>query len=317
MTGAPPGQQQPAAAFILKPVAPFDIQRTGGYLSNVGGRAGADGLQDGAYWRLLDLEGKLTLASVRSLGSLAAPELEVELWGSALSQEEQQTAAAQLSWQLGTEQDLTAFYELAQSDPAMAGLTQQFYGQHLPHVASVFEALVLAVIGQQVTTHLARAIRTLLVQTYGRQFSFAGDTFYAFPKPEALLAASVEELRGLKLSQRKAEYIQGLAQAALEPNGGLDSLEALPDTAVLERLTALRGVGIWTAQWAMVRALGRMDVFPTGDLALRRAALQLYGPEYAHEKRLEAFSRRWSPWRTYATLYLFTALREGMTGGKK
>ena len=88
-----------------------------------------------------------------------------------------------------------------------------FHGLHLPHTASVFEALVLAILGQQIATTVARIIRTLLIETYGPRQTFDGEVYYSFPRPETLGALPVEELRGKKLSQRKAEYVQGIALA--------------------------------------------------------------------------------------------------------
>ncbi|MSQ06002.1 MAG: DNA-3-methyladenine glycosylase 2 family protein [Dehalococcoidia bacterium] len=300
-------------AIIFRPTAPFDFNLTAGYLTYFRGQYGSDSLDDGAYRRLLDLQGKLVLATVRCLGTVDAPELAVELAGDSLTPAGGEAAALRVSWLLGADAPLNDFYALAQADPVMSGLTVQFRGLHLPHTASVFEALVLAVLGQQISTNVARVIRTLLIETYGPRQTIGGATYFAFPRPETLAAASVEELLRLKLSGRKAEYIQGIAQVAAERDAGLESLQELPDDAVVARLTALRGVGLWTAQWALVRALGRPDVFPAGDLALRRAVSRLYfGGATVEERQAEEFSRRWSPWRTYATLYLFTALRLGV-----
>ncbi len=304
-----------SAIVRVRPAAPFDFDLTAGYLTYFRGQYGSDSLDDGAYRRLLDLGDKLALASVRSLGTVDAPELAVEMSGEELTPAEGEAAVARVSWLLGADAPLTPFYALAQAqaDPVMSGLTARFRGLHLPHTASVFEALVLAVMGQQISTNVARVIRTLLIETYGPRRTIGGATYFAFPRPETLAAASLEELRRLKLSGRKAEYIQGIAQAALASDAGLEWLQGLPDDAVAARLTGLRGVGRWTAQWALVRALGRPDVFPAGDLALRRAVSRLYfGGAPVEEGQAEEFSRRWSPWRTYATLYLFTALRLGM-----
>jgi len=177
----------------------------------------------------------------------------------------------------------------------------------------MFEALVLAIMGQQIATNVARIIRTLFIETYGPSQAFDGRTYYAFPRPETLVAATVEELRGLKLSWRKGEYIRGIADAAVEGALGPEQLAGLSDEQVAQRLTELRGVGQWTAQWVLIRSLGRPDALPLGDLALRRAVSKLYfGGDEINDDQLEEFSRRWSPWRTYATVYLFTALRQGM-----
>ena len=96
---------------------------------------------------------------------------------------------------------------------------------------------------------------------------------------------------------------------------GLEKLSELPDEEVTARVMKLRGVGLWTAQWILIRALGRPDAFPSGDLALRRVVSQLYfqGSDLGVEQ-LEIFSERWTPWRTYATVYLFAALRLGIGG---
>ncbi len=99
----------------------------------------------------------------------------------------------------------------------------------------------------------------------------------------------------------------------MDAGDGLEYLHQLSDEEAVERVTELRGVGQWTAQWVLVRALGRNDAFPLGDLALRRAVSHLYfDGEGIDDEQLKEFSGRWSPWRTYVTVYLFTALRLGM-----
>ncbi len=298
----------------INPVAPFDFDLTAGYHTYFQGRYGSDSLTGGVYRRLLDLDGNLVLASVRSTGSVEAPELAVELQGDRVSPAEAASATAQVAWLLGTGQDLAPFYSMARDDPALPSIVRRSHGLHLPHTASVFEALVLAILGQQIATNVARIIRTLMIETHGPRQTFDGETFYAFPRPEILAALTVEELRKMKLSQRKAEYVKGIAQAALDFSPrGMESLHELPDEEVVEKVVGLRGVGTWTAQWVLIRALGRPDGLPLGDLALRRAVSRVYfGGTEIGDRQLSEFSLRWSPWRAYATVYLFSALRTGM-----
>jgi len=296
----------------VKPVPPFDFGLTAGYQTYFRSSYGSDSLAQDVYRRLLDVRGKLVLASVRSVGSVAAPELAVELQGDSLSSQDAALAADQVAWIVGADEDLGPFHTLAQGDPVLSAIVERFYGLHLPHAASVFEALVLAILGQQLATNVARIIRTLLIETYGPCQTFQGETYYTFPRPESLLSADLEELQRLKLSRRKAEYIQGIATAALGEPNGLQALHQLPDAEVVKQLLQLRGVGPWTAQWVLIRALGRPDAFPLGDLALRRTVSHLYfNGSTLNDGELEQFSRRWSPWRTYATIYLFTAMRAG------
>ncbi len=296
----------------IKPVPPFNFELTAGYHTYFQSRYGTDTMEDGVYRRLLDLDDKLVLASVRSIGTLDAPELALELQGPELSPDDVESATDRVSWLLGVDQDLAPFYELGRADQAMAGLVEQFYGLHLPHTASVFEALVLAVLGQQISTSVARIIRTLLIETFGPSAEFDGETYYAFPRPASIWASSPAELHTMKLTQRKSEYVHGLAGSALDPEMGLERLEELTDREIVEKLVALRGVGMWTAQWALIRAVGRPDALPLGDLALRRVVSRLFmDGEDVNDAKVEEIAQRWSPYRTYATVYLFSALRTG------
>ena len=296
----------------IKPVPPFNFELTAGYHTYFQSRYGTDTMEDGVYRRLLDLDDKLVLASVRSIGTLDVPELALELQGPELSPDDVESATDRVSWLLGVDQGLAPFYELGRADQAMAGLVEQFYGLHLPHTASVFEALVLAVLGQQISTNVARIIRTLLIETFGPSAEFDGETYYAFPRPASIWASSPAELHTMKLTQRKSEYVHGLAGSALDPEMGLECLEELTDREIVEKLVALRGVGMWTAQWVLIRAVGRPDALPLGDLALRRVVSRLFmDGEDVNDAKVEEIAQRWSPYRTYATVYLFSALRIG------
>ncbi len=296
----------------IKPVPPFNFELTAEYHTYFQNRYGTDTMEDGVYRRLIDLDDKLVLASVRSIGTLEAPELALELQGPELSPDDVESATDRVSWLLGVDQGLAPFYELGRADQAMAGLVEQFYGLHLPHTASVFEALVLAVLGQQISTNVARIIRTLLIETFGPSAEFDGETYYAFPRPASIWASSPAELHTMKLTQRKSEYVHGLAGSALDPEMGLECLEELTDREIVEKLVALRGVGMWTAQWALIRAVGRPDALPLGDLALRRVVSRLFmDGEDVNDAKVEEIAQRWSPYRTYATVYLFSALRTG------
>jgi len=305
---------KPKMTCHLFPKPPFDFELTAGYHTYFQGRYGTDSLNQGIYRRLLDLDGSLVLASVCSTGSIDSPCLEVELQGPDLSVQLANQATSAVAWLLGTDQDLAPFYQMARQDPTMSEITKRFRGLHLPHTATVFEALVLGILGQQIATNVARIIRTLLIEAYGPKGNFGGEIFYAFPRPESLATVSVEELRGLKLSWRKAEYVQGVALATLDFSGrNLEHLRELDDSKVVEVVTALRGIGNWTAQWLLIRGLGRPDGLPLGDLSLRRVVSQLYFDDTpVTDAQVQEFCQQWRPWRTYATVYWFTAMRQGV-----
>ena len=302
---------------VIKPTAPYDFELTAGQPNYSRDQEfKTEDYVDGSYMRLLDLGEKVALASVSSQGTADDPKLAVTLTGENLTDADADRAAKQISWLLGCDQDLQPFYDSVSGDPVLAEVVQQFYGYHNTRTASVFEALVQAVMGQQIATAVARIVRNLLIQTYGVRGTVDGREWYAFPRAETLARAEVSDLRQLKLSVRKSEYIQGIARAALESPDGFEGMHDLTDDEVVKGMVALRGVGQWTAQWVLVRALARPDGFPIGDLALRRTVAGLYfdGAEITDDELLE-FSQRWSPWRSYATAYLFAALRAGRVAG--
>ena len=301
----------------IVPVPPYDFELTAGQPNYSRDQEyKTEEYTDDAYIRLLDLGDKVSLASVNSTGTVDNPELSVTLTGDDLTDDDGQRAARQLTWLLGCDQDLRPFYDSVSGDPVLAGVVADFYGYHSTRTASVYEALVQAVLGQQIATAVSRIIRNLLVQHYGVRATIAGREWYAFPRANSLATAKVEDLRQLKLSFRKSEYIQGIALAALDAPDGFEELRQLPDEEVVRQMVALRGVGNWTAQWVLVRALARPDGFPVGDLALRKTVAALYfdGAEITDQQLLD-FSIRWSPWRSYATSYLFAALRSGRVAG--
>ena len=301
----------------VSPVPPYDFELTAGQPNySREQQFKTEEYLDGCYIRLLDLGDTVALAKVRTVGTVDQPELSVELTGDDITASVVDRAARQITWLLGCDQDLRPFYDAVTGDPVLADVVNDFYGYHNTRSASVYEALVQAVLGQQIATNVSRIIRSLLVENYGVRATILDREWYAFPRAESLAMAEVDNLRQLKLSYRKAEYIQGIARAALESGDNLDGIHALEDDEVVKRMVAMRGVGHWTAQWVLVRALARPDGFPIGDLALRRTVSSLYfdGQEIDDAQLLD-FSERWSPWRSYATSYLFAALRTGRIAG--
>ena len=195
------------AAATISPVPPYDFELTAAFQS----RYGLDSMEGGAYRRLLDFGDKLVLATARSVGSINTPQLELRLQGEGLRDDDVERSTRQVEWLLGATQDLLPFYSLAASDPVMAGLVERFYGLHPTHTATLFEALVLGVLGQQIAANVARIIRTLIIEQFGLSAVIDGETYYAFPRPDAIWASSPDVLRTMKLTQRKSEYIHGLA----------------------------------------------------------------------------------------------------------
>jgi DNA-3-methyladenine glycosylase II len=173
---------------------------------------------------------------------------------------------------LGAPFELEPFY--AWANGTMAGLVRRLNGFRPPLQPDPFEALVTSITAQQVSLFSAVAIRNRLIERFGER---AGEA-WAFPTRVRLAAAREEELVGVGFTRRKAEYAVALARSDLD----LDELATLTDEQVRARITAQRGLGPWTAEWFLARHLARPHAWPSGDLALRKAALSLYGVD-VHE----------------------------------
>jgi DNA-3-methyladenine glycosylase II len=162
-----------------------------------------------------------------------------------------------------------------------------------------YGALLRAIVGQQLSVAAARTI-------YGRFTDlFDGRT----PTPEELLEVDADTLRGVGLSRAKANYVRSLAEHVISGELELDRLDQLSDEAVTAEVTAVKGLGQWTADMFLIFHLGRPDVLPVGDLGVRRAVERLYGLEgLPSAAELEALGERWRPYRSLASLYLWESL---------
>jgi DNA-3-methyladenine glycosylase II len=192
---------------------------------------------------------------------------------------------------LGSDFDLVAFSAWAAREELLAPLVIRFAGLRPTLAPDPFEMLVGAITAQQVSLFAAVAIRNRLVERFGEQVG----RVWAFPARERLAPASEEELFSLGFSRRKAEYVIGLARSDVD----LAALALLTDDEVKSRLTALRGLGEWTADWFLARHLGRPQAWPAGDLALRKAVRALYG-----DVDVRAVGARFDPFQNLTAHYL-------------
>jgi DNA-3-methyladenine glycosylase II len=208
---------------------------------------------------------------------------------------------------LGAEFDLDGFTAFAQlADGALSALVSQLRGLRPPMAPDPFESLVTSITAQQVSLQSAFAIRNRLIERFGVRAEHA----YAFPARERLAVADPRELAALGFSRRKAEYVVGLARSDLD----LHALALLPDDEVKASLTALTGIGEWTADWFLARHLGRPHAWPAGDLGLRKAVSKFYGDGRAlSTEEVRAMGERFAPFQNLTAHYLLSGLLVGAT----
>lgn len=194
-------------------------------------------------------------------------------------------------------------------DPLLAGPVGRRPGLRVPGAWDRFELAARAVLGQQVTVRGASRLAGRLVRSFGRRLQADGadprGPSHLFPTPERLARARVTTIAAVGLPSARAACLRDLARAVAEGKPLLEPAASLERS--LERLTALPGVGDWTAHYIAMRALREPDAFPAGDLGLRRA-LAPEGGRPLSERALTERAEAWRPWRAYAAMHLWTSL---------
>jgi DNA-3-methyladenine glycosylase II len=210
-------------------------------------------------------------------------------------------------WSLGD--DLRRCYCIFKDDPVMAPLLRRCRGLRMIRTPDLYEALLIAVINQQVSVAAAESIRRRMNTALGDRMVSNGVTYINYPPPRRLLAARPTTLRTLGLSRQKARYVLEVAERAVCGALAPALFDALDDEAAIEKLMEIPGVGRWTAEIVLMRGLGRADVFPAGDLGLIVAVQRALGRKTRPtEDEVRALAAHWKGWRSYGALYLWRSL---------
>lgn len=159
----------------------------------------------------------------------------------------------------------------------------------------VFTSVVNSIIGQQISTAAARTVIARMNDAFGE------------PTPEALAAASIDDIQALGLTFRKAEYIKGFAESVVSGEFDIDALREMPDDEAMEYLCRVKGIGRWTAEMILLFSLNRMDIFAFDDLGIHRGLRAIYHHKDVPRERFERYRRRFSPYGSVASLYIWEA----------
>jgi DNA-3-methyladenine glycosylase II len=293
--------------FTIQAGAPFDFGLSASLFARFPSEI-VDVYRDGVYHRVLNIGGRLLRISLcPSPGSGTA--LQVSVWGAAPSATVIAGVERAARHILGLDFRLDGFYKMANEDSVLAPLIERYQGLGMACRPDVFEALVMCITTQQINLPFAYSLKARLVRRFGRVLPIDGADWYAFPTPEALAGATVAVLREMQYSQRKAEYIIGLAAKVASGDLDLQALANLEDDAFIDKIVQIRGLGRWSAEWALVRGLGRPDVIAADDIGVQRAfSHYCLGSQKATSDLVRAFAETWRPYRSYAVHYLLMAL---------
>ncbi|CNK82079.1 DNA-3-methyladenine glycosylase family protein [Yersinia frederiksenii] len=192
----------------------------------------------------------------------------------------------------------TEINHLKRRDKKMAAAIDRLGMLARPLSPDLFAALIRNIVDQQISVKAALTVNARLVALLGTV------------TPMTVAAASAEAIQGCGMTMRKAGYIKGAAEAALNGSLDLSAIAQLPDNDVIAQLSSLNGVGVWTAEMLLISSLCRPDVLSWGDLAIRRGMMDLYRHKTLPRERFERYRRRYAPYGTTASLYLWALSNE-------
>jgi DNA-3-methyladenine glycosylase II len=192
-----------------------------------------------------------------------------------------------------------AIRHLQAADPVMGGIIQRVGAYRIEFRDPGFETLVRAIVNQQLSGRVAQVI-------FGRLKDAVPEGLLT---PDNILALRPARMRKLGLSKQKTAYIRDLARHVRDGAIDFAAMDTLPDAEVVERLTTVKGVGVWTAHMFLIFALRRTNVLPSGDLGVRSAIQKAYGlPVLPKPAEIEKLGARWHPYCTVAAWYLWRSL---------
>lgn len=257
------------------------------------------------------IEGRPTEIAIRQAGSPAEPRIIVTAVPPPRTAEGRQCIHSIVDCLLGPRIDLTAWYRLAERDSRLRILAERFRGVKPPRFPTVFEALVNAFACQQLSLEVGLELLNRLATVCNVRRESATDVQYAFPSPRDVALGRPAKYQAIGFSRQKVRALLTLARAIERRDVDIEALSRRDDSTVCGQLLALRGVGRWSAEYVMLRGLGRLHVFPGDDVGAQNSLARWLGRsaplDYSGVRRAVA------PWQPYAGLVYFHLLLDGLS----
>jgi DNA-3-methyladenine glycosylase II len=296
-------------AFIVRPVPPFRLDLTAWALRRRA-RNLIDRWDGSTYRRVIDVGSRLTEVAVRQVGSAAEPRLVVQATPAPHTAAERHRIRATLDRLLGVRLNLSGWYRMAARDARLRPLAARFRGVKPPRFPTIFEALVNAFACQQLSLEVGLELLNRLASLCETKVRTDGEVHYAFPGAADVSTVPAAQYRAIGFSRQKVRAALALARAVVRRDLDLSSFDRENDAIVQAQLLGLRGVGRWTAEYVLLRGLGRLHVFPGDDVGAQKRLARLLGRphplDYAGVRRAIA---RWQPW---AGMVYFHLLLDGL-----
>ena len=267
-----------------------------------------------SWCRALRVHGCDVLLTLRSSGAYDDPRLTLEVVGERLTPEIDAAAIATVTRVFGLATNPEPFRAMAANDPVLWPLVEPFPGLRPIMVADPFEALIWAVLGQQINVSFARTLKLRLVELCRRSITVDGDAYPLMPAPEDIAVLDPAELLARQYSRQKARYVIELSQAVTRGELDLSAISTMEHDDAIAALIRFTGIGRWTAEYLLMRAFAHPDAIPAGDVSLQLLIGTAVLGRRATEAEVREIAERWRPWRGWAAFF-FWLTRQQRHGG--
>jgi DNA-3-methyladenine glycosylase II len=301
--------------FRLRPHSPFRLDLTAWALRRRP-RNLIDRWDGTRYSRILLIDGSPLHLVVRQTAPSSRPEIECICACLHRAPKPERVSAA-VERLLGLNVNMTGFRRLARRDAHLRALVGRFAGFHPPRFATVFEAAVNAMCCQQLSLEAGLELLNRLSSRTGTRFKDAGESLFGPPEPGKVARLPLGELRALGFSHKKAKALLELAWTLGQQSDGFEDLSTIDDQSAISRLMELKGIGRWSAEYILLRGLGRLNVFPRDDIAAAKNLRQWLGIRPEREPfgydQIRVVLKKWHPFEglVYFHLLLASVARRG------
>lgn len=263
-------------------------------------------LENGSIYRLIKLEEDYIPVLISEGNECIAVETDYEL-----SDAQQAALESYITQWFDLQVNLTPFYSLLSKDDRLAHLPEKLFGLRIVGIPDMFEAICWSVVGQQINLSFAHKLKRRLVELYGVKTTWRGKTLYHFPTPEALLQLDEVYLHEQKqFSRSKLKYLKNVSEAFASGEVSIIKLTALPTFEERQALlTSIKGIGIWSANYTLMKALNQPEAIPFGDTGITQAMFNLgIINDRKDETAIRAFFQTVKGWEAYTVFYLWGSL---------
>lgn len=255
--------------------------------------------------KALSIEGQQVIFQIRSEGK----NLRVDFLDEKPSDKTKKLVEAYIREWFDMETDLKPFYGLVRKDDLLKDVVKKFHGYRIVGQPDLFESLVWAVLGQQINLQFAYTLKQRFVEQFGVRVPFEGKDHFLFPRPEVVARLGDEDLLPLQFSRQKSKYVRLIGEAFASGTISKAKLGKLSFDEAKAELMKIKGIGNWTANYALMKTFRYPNAFPLEDAGIHNAIKNLKGlkkkPTLTQVKRI---FKNYKGWEAYATLYLWKSL---------